>query len=162
MKTFWHGSCFVHCWCYVWGKNRSPIVSSTMGQYCGELFFPMSAWACCWINSRIAGGLRPYYSPLTVIEMLYCSDILLDTMLNLSPPSAAYMHQWIGSALVQIMACRLFGAKPLPEPILAYCQLDYWEYISVKFESKLYNFHSRKCNSKCRLPKWPFCPGEMC
>ena len=29
---------------------------------------------------------------------------------NSSPPSAAYM-QWIGSALVQIMACRLFGAK---------------------------------------------------
>ena len=34
--------------------------------------------------------------------------------LNSSPPSAAYMRQWMGSALVQIMACRLFGAKPLP------------------------------------------------
>ena len=32
------------------------------------------------------------------------------------------------------MACRLFGAKPLPEPMLAYCQLDHWEQISVKFE----------------------------
>ena len=30
---------------------------------------------------------------------------------NLSPPSAADMRQWIGSALVQIMAFRLFGAK---------------------------------------------------
>ena len=28
------------------------------------------------------------------------------------PPSAAYMRQWIRSALVQTMACRLFGAKP--------------------------------------------------
>ena len=27
------------------------------------------------------------------------------------------MRQWIGSALVQIMACRLFGAKPLSNPI---------------------------------------------
>ena len=27
--------------------------------------------------------------------------------MNSSPPSAAYMRQWIGSALVQIMACRL-------------------------------------------------------
>ena len=27
-----------------------------------------------------------------------------------SPPSAPYMRQWIGSALVQIMACRLFDA----------------------------------------------------
>ena len=25
------------------------------------------------------------------------------------------------------MACRLCGAKPLPEPMLAYCQLDPWE-----------------------------------
>ena len=28
------------------------------------------------------------------------------------------------------MACRLFGAKPLPEPMLAYCWLDSWEQIS--------------------------------
>ena len=41
-----------------------------------------------------------------------------------SPPSAAYMRQWIGPALVQIMACRLFGAKPLSKPMLDYCQLD--------------------------------------
>ena len=30
------------------------------------------------------------------------------------------MRQWIGSTLVQVMACRLFGAKPLPEPMRAY------------------------------------------
>ena len=30
------------------------------------------------------------------------------------------MRQWIGLALVQIMACRLFGAKPLSKPILGY------------------------------------------
>ena len=30
------------------------------------------------------------------------------------------------------MDCRLLGAKPLPEPVLAYCQLDSWEQISVK------------------------------
>ena len=77
-----------------------------------------------------------------------------------SPPSAACMRQWTGSSLVQVMACRLFGAKPLPEPMLSYCQLDSWEHISVKFESEFYHFHSRKCNWICRLPKWrPFCPG---
>ena len=36
-------------------------------------------------------------------------------------PSAAYTRQWTGSTLVHVMAWRLFGAKPLPEPILAYC-----------------------------------------
>ena len=35
-----------------------------------------------------------------------------------------YMHQWTGSALIQSMACHLFGSKPLPGPMLTYCQLD--------------------------------------
>ena len=52
-----------------------------------------------------------------------------------SPPSAAYMRQGTGSSLVQIMACRLFGAKPLSKPMLGYCQADRQEEISVKFES---------------------------
>ena len=57
------------------------------------------------------------------------------------------------------MACRLFGAKPLPEPMLAYCQLDSREQISVKFGSEFFHFHSRKFIWKCRLPKTPpFCP----
>ena len=42
---------------------------------------------------------------------------------NSSPPSATYMHQWTGSAVVQIMACHLFGTKPLSKPMLGYCQL---------------------------------------
>ena len=36
-------------------------------------------------------------------------------------PSDAYMRRWTGSSLLQIMACRLFGAKPLSEPMLEYC-----------------------------------------
>ena len=82
------------------------------------------------------------------------------TVINSSPPSAAYMRQWTGPSLVQVMACCLFGTKPLPEPMLAYCQLDSWERISVTFESEFYHFHSRICIWKSRLPKWrPCCPG---
>ena len=33
------------------------------------------------------------------------------------------------------MACRLFGAKPLPEPMLACCQLYSREHISVKYKT---------------------------
>ena len=40
---------------------------------------------------------------------------------NSSPLSAAYMCQWIGSTLVQVMAWRRTGAKPLPTPMLIYC-----------------------------------------
>ena len=32
-------------------------------------------------------------------------------------------------------ACRLFGAKPLPEPMLTYCQFDPHEQISVELKS---------------------------
>ena len=81
--------------------------------------------------------------------------------INSSSPSAAYMRQLSGSALVRVMACRLFDAKPLLEPVLVYCQLDSWEQISVKFELEFYHFHSRKCIWNCRLPKWqPFRPGR--
>ena len=41
---------------------------------------------------------------------------------QLISPSASYT--WIGSALVQIMACRLFGAKSLSKPLLGHCQMD--------------------------------------
>ena len=78
-----------------------------------------------------------------------------------SSPSAAYMHHWTESASVQVMACRLFGDKPLPEPMLAYFQLHFCKQISVKLEPEFYHFHSRKCISNCHLPKWrPFCPSR--
>ena len=41
------------------------------------------------------------------------------------------------------MACRLFGAKPLFEPTLAYCWLDPWDLVSMKRETKYKTFHSR-------------------
>ena len=55
---------------------------------------------------------------------------------NSSKPSDAYTRQYTILTLVQLMACRLLGAKPLPEPVLTGCQLDPWEHISVKFKSK--------------------------
>ena len=57
-------------------------------------------------------------------------------MISLFRPSDAYMHQSVQHTLVQIMACRLFGAKPLSRPMLPYCQLDPKEHISVIFYVK--------------------------
>ena len=80
-------------------------------------------------------------------------------LFNSFSPSNAYTRQSAGSSLVQVMACGLFGAKLLPEPMLAYCHLDSNEQISVKFEPEFYEFHSRKCIRKCHLPNWwPSCP----
>ena len=64
---------------------------------------------------------------------------------NSSLPSAAYMRQWIGSALVQI--------KPSSKLMLDYCHFDHWEQTSVWFQSEYKTFHSRKCIWKHHLRK---------
>ena len=47
-----------------------------------------------------------------------------NTMMNSSPPSAAYMCQSTRTAIVQVIACGPFGTKPLPEPMRTNFQLD--------------------------------------
>ena len=76
---------------------------------------------------------------------------MVTQFINSSPPSVAYRHQWIGLVLVQIMACHLFHARPLSKPMLIYFQLDPWEQILMKFESKYKTFHSQKCIWKYHL-----------
>ena len=55
------------------------------------------------------------------ISVLKGNDFNPSIPLLSSPPSATYMRQWTRTALVQIMACCLIGAKPLSEPVLEYC-----------------------------------------
>ena len=60
-----------------------------------------------------------------IVKQVYCrQESEFRLILNTSPPNATYIRQWIGSALVQIMACRLFGTKPLSKPMQGYYQLD--------------------------------------
>ena len=50
------------------------------------------------------------------VDSVLCYNMMWighNELINSSPASAAYLRQWIGWALVQIMACRLFDAKPL-------------------------------------------------
>ena len=41
-----------------------------------------------------------------------------------TPVTVVYMRRWTGLAVVQLMACRLFGNKLLPKPMLTYFQMD--------------------------------------
>ena len=80
--------------------------------------------------------------------------------LNSSPLSATYMCQWIGSALVQIMACRLFSAKPLSKPMLGYCQFGPLGTNFSEILIKILNFSFMKMHLKIWSAKRrPFCPG---
>ena len=106
----------------------------------GNGLSPMRHQAIAWISDDLlsTGTLRTNFSEILLkIWRFSCTKIHLKmssvkwrlfclslSVLNSSPPSAAYMCQWIGSALVQIMACRLFSTKPLSKPMLGYCQLD--------------------------------------
>ena len=88
---------------------------------------------CCVFFISLYGA--HVYIHIFVHTMEVCNKPII-IIINSSPPSAAYMRPWTSSALVQIMACRLSGAKPLPEPMLPYCYLDPWEQNAVKFEFK--------------------------
>ena len=54
------------------------------------------------------------------------------------------MHQWTGSSLVHVMNWHLSSAKPLPEPILIFCQLGPWHQEQTSMELKYSNYHSQK------------------
>ena len=66
------------------------------------------------------------------------------------------------SALVQVMAWHLFGAKPLPEPILTYCQHGPMHIknklllnINQITKDLLKKMHFNMSSAECL----PFCPG---
>ena len=104
-----------------------------------------------WVNLVILESLWLLITPN------FSSDEYFLTSVTHLPD--AYIRQWTGSSLVQVMACRLFGAKPLPETLLAYSQLDPPGHISMKLELEFYHFIKKTCNWKCCVPKWqPFCP----
>ena len=72
---------------------------------------------------------------------------------NSSPPSAAYRRQWIRSALVLIMACRLFGNRTI---IWTNAVLLSIGPLGTNFSEiliNIQNFHSRKFIWKYRLRK---------
>ena len=91
---------------------------------------PLSLTTCWWMEPDLGSWQSPdisrshlyrgtiAWTPPTAIYREYTVPV------NSSPPSASYLHWCTGSALVQVMACHLFGTKPLPEPMLGYCQMD--------------------------------------
>ena len=86
-----------------------------------------------WQNHRLIGLITVQFRPLLtwcMIGLISASELI---SLLCRIYTSVNPREWIGSALVQIIACRLFGAKPLSEPVLVHCQLDPWEQTSVNF-----------------------------
>ena len=84
--------------------------------------------------------------------------------INSSPLRLTYMCQWIGSALVQIIACHIFGAKPLSQPMLGFCQLGTIRNPSEQTKVTIFikiQINSCKYIWKYSAKWWPFCPEEV-
>ena len=76
------------------------------------------------------------YDITTVLGMVYIVGFAYLEFINSSPP---YMRQWMGSALLQITACRLFGTRPSSKPMLGYSQLDLINKLQWNFNHNFIN-----------------------
>ena len=60
------------------------------------------------------------------------------------------------SILIQVVAWRLFGTKPLSEPMLTYCQLKFYSQASVKIRYKIRWFSAKVSYVEMPFAKcWP-------
>ena len=89
-----------------------------------QTLYPMLTKCQLDLQQHISVTLQSKYKYFWQCIWKCCLHSSQPHCVNSSPPSAAYMRRWTGSALVQVMACRLCGAKPLPEPVLTYSQFD--------------------------------------
>ena len=106
-----------------WIPLQRPVTQTLM-------FSLICAWTNGSSNHRDAGDLRHLraHYDVTVMSMILrslpdpTSTKISDAIWrHKASMSDVYMCQQSRPSLVQIMACRLFGAKPLSEPMLAYC-----------------------------------------
>ena len=92
------------------------IVIVVCNTICVKSYYIQINWAG-WFDIMVLVVNQFASTPNTEILTICCS-------ISSSLPSAAYMRQWIWSALVQIMAWCLLGAKSLSKTGLSYFQLD--------------------------------------
>ena len=144
--------------CYFWDGESNDRPFATQITRFHLLWVGMVRWIYMFIYdicTLTSAHFTVFYleEPLSInIPPRYSQNKSDKSALNSSPSSGTYMGEWTRSALIQEMACRLFGTKPLPEPVLAYFQLDSWEQISMQFGSQFNHFHSKNAfqNIACR------------
>ena len=117
-----------------------------------------------WVNQELfSTRAKEQNEAMCIFHGIYCTRNRHPKVNNPSSSthSAACMRQWIGSALVEIMVCRLFGVKPLFKPMLVFV---HWtlrkKHSEILIKYKI--FQSRKCIWKYRLRNGGhFVQGEM-
>ena len=96
-----------------------------------KLFIFLINAQICWISSNKTDIYLWTFSGSDKTNMCDIHTKRIATNLSTHLPLVPHIRQWTGSSLVQVMVCCLFGAKPLPEPMLVYCQPDSLEQIWI-------------------------------
>ena len=148
----------------IMGRTALRCMHHIKSQQCRLSF---DIFVLCWNTMQlILGSTGLFYAIqcmiaqwwLSLNTLKYIEEIWIWYLhfINSSSPSAAYMHQWTGSALVLVMAWCRTGTKPLPEPMQTNCQLGTnFSEIQIKIQ----NFSFMTMHLKMSSGKWrPFCP----
>ena len=125
------------------------------------LIFPYPSGLLHWHCGNLTIAPVPAKQPWRIWINTSCAFIMIDwittTKQSTTKPCAyflgytVYIRQWTKPWLVDVMACHVFGTKPLSQPMLPNWKLNTNEHFSVKFYWKFESFHSRKYTWKCRL-----------
>ena len=122
----------IEAWRYIFTSKK--YVNTNSGDGLSPIRCQAITFNQWWLEINWATKIRDQW---ITFEWFPFKNIHLKLSNNSMRLNNAYMRQYILPTLVLKMACRLFGAKPLSEPILPYCQLDHEEHISVKFYLKI-------------------------
>ena len=105
------------------------VVNASFGKTRPPVHFSLTTYNVYMIYIYTTGQheISPYN------EIIYHISWCLWSLLNWGVCKNVCMRQWKRQSLVQIMACRLFGTKPLSELMLAYYIMDPWEHFQWNF-----------------------------
>ena len=96
-------------------------------------------WECIWYGHVACKGtlVTAINSVVRMGGYTLCKNWELNSSCHLNQwkTCVASTRRWNRSLFYQIMACLLFGVKPLPSPMITYSQFDPWQNL-VKLKSK--------------------------
>ena len=129
----------INLWC-VWINQLDCVVCNQSRHSTKLVIDRAKSNNFLWWPSRNLGLLWPMFPMITThhsgIVSMHTNIMVIEYAVSLLLTHWGWVTHYAfvtRPPLVHIMAYCLFGAKPLPEPMLAYCRLDPWEQSSVKF-----------------------------